>query len=571
MAEMILKATGSKLKITNAIFLTSTQIQYDTCLFEFDEVWDAYPTKTAVFYDKPGNEKRVVLDIFNRCHIPSKAFGQGRYLYIGVYGENGSSVLPTQFVEVMYQLGAYIDGQGLPSLDSQIDFFKTIQDYNNETTMLVKRYERWPGVGFMHILVPISGDRYVRYGIERTYTDAYIRLGACSVVSLEEQIVEKERKNYDSRTGTWVVLDENNEYTTTIGDTFTVSFTGTKIDFLHKADDQGGLWEFELDGVQTVQKHCYSATGVNPRKQTLWNGIAPGPHTVVGTFLGAHPSYPVATPRGYISVADPDDPEIYHKTTFRVYNAELNPVEIFEVMPTSNKELAVAAAPTGLTPQFMPYHSGSNPLTAVSQKVYVDGIEVTDWTDDDPKPASVVEVVQDMIGTHTETPGEPMASIQSVHKVTPQGVFVRVHMKFLKDVDFGASYGMMFPINNDFGTELITGYGNRYVAYPSETTVSEDLTDDESSVNFAYVNRGGSLGKPDIIAAVRVEDPVRSYRKGEENRRDPFMQFQHRDIQKLYPTVYASGSNASVGEEFITTMRFIIGEYPLAADMFPGA
>ncbi|MDD4280541.1 MAG: hypothetical protein PHX74_12495, partial [Candidatus Sumerlaeales bacterium] len=431
------------------------------------------------------------------------------------------------------------DGVALGPDELQIDFVSAILNYSQPTKLYAKKYERWPDVGFIHALVPISGsNRYVRYGIERTYQDPYIRLGVCSVVSLEEQIVEKERKNYDSRTGTWVVLDENNEYTTTIGDTFTVSFTGTKIEFLHKADDQGGLWEFELDGVQTVQKHCYSPTGVNPRRQTLWDVIAPGPHTGVGTFLGADPSYPVATPRGYISVADPDDPEIYHKTTFRVYNAELDPVEIFEVMPTSNKELAVAAAPTGLTPQFMPSHSGNSTMSVVSQKVYIDGVEVTEWADGDPVEVESIEVVQDMLGTHTETPGDPMASIKSVHKITKDGVYIKVYVKFLQAVDFHASYGMMFPANNDFATKLITGGGLVYDAYSSAETVNETI--DESPF-YTYVNRGGTDREPDIVAAVSVDNKFLSYREGAVDRGDPFMLFQHRDIQKVYPVVFKLG------------------------------
>ncbi len=114
MAEMVLKATGSKLKIVSEIHVTSTQAQYDTCLFEFDKAWDGYGLRTAVFYSHPKNIKAMVLDMDNRCFIPWDAFSHSRYLYIGVYGSNGESYLPTQFVEVMYQPGANADDHLYP-------------------------------------------------------------------------------------------------------------------------------------------------------------------------------------------------------------------------------------------------------------------------------------------------------------------------------------------------------------------------------------------------------------------------------------------------------------------------
>lgn len=114
MAEMILRATGSKLKIISEIHVTSTQAQYDTCLFEFDEAWDGYGLRTAVFYSNPNNIKAMLLDTQNRCYIPWDSFSHSRYLYIGAYGSNGNSYLPTQFVEVMYQPGANIDDHLYP-------------------------------------------------------------------------------------------------------------------------------------------------------------------------------------------------------------------------------------------------------------------------------------------------------------------------------------------------------------------------------------------------------------------------------------------------------------------------
>lgn len=462
------------------------------------------------------------------------------------------------------------DGVALGPDELQIDFVSAILNYSQPTKLYAKKYERWPGVGFIHALVPLSGaNRYVRYGLERTYQDPFIRLGACSVVSLDEITVEKVRKNYDSTTGTWNTSDPHIRYTTEIGATMTVAFTGTQLEFFHYADDQGGEWEFVLDGgAQTQRLHTYAISPLNPRRQMVFTGLTAGPHTVVATFLGAHASYPVANPRGYSIYADPDDPDINHKCGFRVYNLEQEPVEIFPVMPdNSNKELAVSAAPTGLTPQFMPKHSGNGTMSVVSQKVYIDGVEVTSWADEAPVEVQSIEVVQDMLGTHTETPGDPMASVKTVHRITPSGVYVRVYVKFLVDVDLDSGYGVMFPAHNDFASELISGGGMRYDAYASGTTVDEPI---DTSAHYAYVNRGGADGRPDIIVAVQVEDPARSYRQGADNRGEPFMLLQHRDIQKVYPVVFGGGKTAEAGDVFVAGMRFVIGDFPQAADMLGG-
>ena len=114
MAEMVLRATGSKLKIISEIHVTSTQANYDHCRFEFDEGWDNHGVRTAVFYSNPAEIRTVLLDPENRCVIPWDAFSLSRYLYIGVYGSNGTSYLPTQFVEITYHPGAMLDDHNYP-------------------------------------------------------------------------------------------------------------------------------------------------------------------------------------------------------------------------------------------------------------------------------------------------------------------------------------------------------------------------------------------------------------------------------------------------------------------------
>lgn len=109
MAVLQLDATGSLLSIKTPIHLTSTQVEYDTCDFDFSVAWDGY-TKTAVFYSNPSTIKTQLL-VDDACTIPWDALSGGKELYIGVYGISGGSVLPTNFVLHEIHPGAYIDGE----------------------------------------------------------------------------------------------------------------------------------------------------------------------------------------------------------------------------------------------------------------------------------------------------------------------------------------------------------------------------------------------------------------------------------------------------------------------------
>ena len=74
------------LTIQNREIISSGDVNYDTCLFTFDETWEGF-TKTGVFYQDKSNVQYVVLDSNDICVIPAAAMTKEGKMYIGVFKE----------------------------------------------------------------------------------------------------------------------------------------------------------------------------------------------------------------------------------------------------------------------------------------------------------------------------------------------------------------------------------------------------------------------------------------------------------------------------------------------------
>lgn len=109
MSEILLKAEGTSLKLINYNNIVSTQVKYDTCMFELNSDWEGF-TKTAVFYANGGNKKYVILDNTNICVIPWEVLSSPGILYIGIFGTKDDVILPTNFVATRIIGGSHEEG-----------------------------------------------------------------------------------------------------------------------------------------------------------------------------------------------------------------------------------------------------------------------------------------------------------------------------------------------------------------------------------------------------------------------------------------------------------------------------
>lgn len=93
MNNIKMTVTGNQLKITEDTVTTQGSINYDGCVFTFDESWSGF-TKTAVF-STDGNDCYRVTLTDNSCKIPSSCLESQGIIKIGVFGVSEDDVVIT--------------------------------------------------------------------------------------------------------------------------------------------------------------------------------------------------------------------------------------------------------------------------------------------------------------------------------------------------------------------------------------------------------------------------------------------------------------------------------------------
>ena len=76
----------------------SGDIDVDTVKFTFDDSWNVYNKKTAIFYNDPKKSYPVFLDDTNTAVIPSAVIDRGTKLCFGVIGTNANSEVKTSSI-----------------------------------------------------------------------------------------------------------------------------------------------------------------------------------------------------------------------------------------------------------------------------------------------------------------------------------------------------------------------------------------------------------------------------------------------------------------------------------------
>lgn len=76
----------------------SGDIDVDTVKFTFDDSWNVYNKKTAIFYNDPKKSYPVFLDDTNTAVIPSAVIDRETKLYFGVIGTNANNEVKTSSI-----------------------------------------------------------------------------------------------------------------------------------------------------------------------------------------------------------------------------------------------------------------------------------------------------------------------------------------------------------------------------------------------------------------------------------------------------------------------------------------
>jgi len=236
--------------------------------------------------------------------------------------------------------------------------------------------------------------------------------------------------------------------------------------------------------------------------------------------------------------------------------------------PWSNKEYALCVSPAGSghPHQWLPEHNRTGTVFAVSQQLFIDDEEVTDWSGQAGfRPVQSVRLVQRMIGIHPDDRSRPIAEIDCSHTVDRRGVTVRSKIIWLYPVSIGSGYGMMVPIEGSFAYKLVTSLGRVYDATATDRSRT-NLLDDDQAVSYAFLHRPDAEdGRSNTVAAMTIHDIGSTLRYGQEGRRrnNPVVWLEHRNeqIQKLYPQVFDQYT-AQAGDFYEAAGVYFVGELP---------
>lgn len=127
MAQINILLEKQLLTIQNREVISSGDMNYDSCQFEFDEAWTDY-IKTAVFYQNKKKVYYAVLDKENKCFIPANALAEASPLYIGVFGILGNKVITSTMDSISIVEGA-VSGTELDMEPSDTVFAALVAHY----------------------------------------------------------------------------------------------------------------------------------------------------------------------------------------------------------------------------------------------------------------------------------------------------------------------------------------------------------------------------------------------------------------------------------------------------------
>lgn len=127
MAQIEIILEKQLLTIQNREVISSGDVNYDSCRFEFDESWEGY-IKTAVFYQEKQKVYYAVLDNENKCYIPAPAIVKASPLYIGVFGVLGNKILTSSMDSISIVEGA-VSGAEVDIEPSETVFAAIIAHY----------------------------------------------------------------------------------------------------------------------------------------------------------------------------------------------------------------------------------------------------------------------------------------------------------------------------------------------------------------------------------------------------------------------------------------------------------
>lgn len=291
-------------------------------------------------------------------------------------------------------------------------------------------------------------------------------------------------------TGTYISTSAPATYTTTPGDTFTVTFKGYKaIKFKRTMESRGGIWEFDIGNGNRKKVTCYNPTTIYGVETLLFDNLNPRTqYTVTATFLGNDPDHaPSSSPsRGYLyyNSADATARPILPYGIVNPINAS-TAQDI--VAPNSIPDFAISAKPANASYSavWVPSHAGMSGVSGdISVKLQFDGYDQAIAVGG--LPAIVYQQIEDFELTQRFQAYNPNGSdgamwnhyVNHVLRSSFPCLVIQNSLNVLQDTKIGAAYLGMAPSKQSTMDKLILSNGTEYsplLTDGSETSFEWDV------------------------------------------------------------------------------------------------
>ena len=122
MSQIEIRCVDQTAMFTNLPEIFSGDVNIDTVKFTFDDSWNGYTTKTAVFYNNPKDVYPQILDVNDVAVIPSQVMTKQCKLSIGVFGTKANGDVKTSKI-LTYNVGKGAINSDLESTPATPDFW----------------------------------------------------------------------------------------------------------------------------------------------------------------------------------------------------------------------------------------------------------------------------------------------------------------------------------------------------------------------------------------------------------------------------------------------------------------
>lgn len=428
----------------------------------------------------------------------------------------------------------------------------------NEKTFTVSNFNKATG-------------RHLTNAFTKNINDDYYILSESYVGGSTASELPKEYVNYTMVSGT---IDTNyaTHYATEIGTKIKATISGTEIYMRRYGDNRGGIWEFTIDGDTSNKVKISTFKSVAGTDEVkIIGGLDDKPHLLEATFTGNDPDNPPSggVSRAWLPYSSTSDTS---KTFLSRFVNFMMGRDFVLNSSGSNKDFALRIKPKGYSGdyQFVPEHNGIGTAFKINEPQFLlDGKQVDVFSL--PTGVSAIgkkfTLVQSVHGRYPTT-NINLLRIDNVHEVSlNSSVRMLGKVAVLQDIDIQDGYFLMQPVSTDTATRLKTSRFNDYDTTKTDGSQTKLTLERDDTTSFLFT----SSVNTNLFSALRVNDPYRSLRTGQEGKfpegQTAWIEHRNTSMQKLYQSIYRMTS-VNAGTNLYYDGVYLSGEVPNVHNLF---